>query len=121
MDEEAVLEIMATLGLADRLHELRHTKAYGPTIETADGPFRPIDFRRLKTEFPYIMLVPELDFLNFIVDQARKYPSFELRMGALVHDLIKEHGVVKGICFRDDVCFPSSRAVAPAGTKTAYC
>ncbi len=39
----STLEILNEIGLAERLHQLRHTKVYGPTIETADGPFRPFD------------------------------------------------------------------------------
>src|SRR5205807_3408446 len=74
----SVLEIMDQIGLAEPLHELRHVKMYGPTINTTSGPFQPIDFRRLKTRFPYIMLVPQTNFLDFVTSEAKKYPHFRL-------------------------------------------
>src|SRR5262249_40041332 len=55
----AILDIMDQLGLAERLHRLRHTKVHAATIQAANGPFTPVDFRRLKVKYPYIMLVPQ--------------------------------------------------------------
>ncbi len=54
----SVMEIMDTLGLAERLLELRHTEVRTLTLQTASGPFRPVDFGRLKTKFPYITMMP---------------------------------------------------------------
>jgi hypothetical protein len=34
---------------------------------------RPFDFRPLKTKFPYIMLIPQTKFLEFITTEASKY------------------------------------------------
>ena len=98
----SILENLDQLGLAEKLHELRHTKVYGPIIETAKGPFRPFDFRRLKTKFPYIMLIPQVDFLNFMVGAARQFPGFRLEMGASVHELVEEDGEVRGVRYRGD-------------------
>src|SRR5262245_45183354 len=77
----SVLEILAELGLADELHQLRHSKVHSGTIQAANGSFTPVDFRRLKTRFPYIMLIPQPIFLEFITDHAKRYPSFRLMMG----------------------------------------
>src|SRR5713226_3698769 len=87
----SVLEIMDEIGLAERLHQLRHTKVYAPTIRAANGPFNPVDFRRLKTRFPYIMLVPQSKFLEFITTEAGKYENFRLKMRAHVQRLVKEN------------------------------
>jgi 2-polyprenyl-6-methoxyphenol hydroxylase-like FAD-dependent oxidoreductase len=98
----SVLEVLDELGLADKLHELRHTKLYGPTIATAKGPFRLFDLRRLKTKFPYVMLIPQVDFLDFMVAEARRCSEFQLEMGANVHELVEEDGVVRGVRYRAD-------------------
>src|SRR5262245_16333908 len=37
----SVLEILDQIGLAEPLHRLRHSRIYGPTVQTADGPFQP--------------------------------------------------------------------------------
>ena len=93
----STLEILDQLGLADKLHEIPHTKISGPTIKFADGEFRPFDLGRLRTRFPYILLVPQVRFLEFITREAAKYPSFKLVMHANVTQLLKENGTVRGV------------------------
>jgi 2-polyprenyl-6-methoxyphenol hydroxylase-like FAD-dependent oxidoreductase len=41
--------------------------------------------------------MPQWDFLDFLADQARRYPGFHLRMRARATDLITEHGRVLGL------------------------
>ncbi len=93
----STLEILDQIGLADKLHEIPHTKISGPTIKFADGDFRPFDLARLKTRFPYILLVPQVRFLEFITREAAKYPCFKLVMHANVTQLLKENGAIRGV------------------------
>ncbi len=93
----SVMEIMDELGLAERLLELRHTKARGLTIQTATGPLTPANFGRLKTKFPYITMMPQTSFLEFITEEAKRYPNFRLVMGARVRELVEEDGVIRGV------------------------
>jgi 2-polyprenyl-6-methoxyphenol hydroxylase-like FAD-dependent oxidoreductase len=93
----SVMEILDQIGLADKLHEILHTKLTGPTIQFADGPFRPFELGRLKTRFPYILLVPQERFLEFITGEAAKYPQFKLVMRAQVQQMVEEDGVVRGV------------------------
>ena len=93
----SVMEIMDDLGLADRLLQLRHTKVRNFTLQTAAGPFTPVDFSHLNTKFPYIAMVPQTDFLEFITEEAKRYPNFQLTMSARVRELIEEDGVVRGV------------------------
>jgi 2-polyprenyl-6-methoxyphenol hydroxylase-like FAD-dependent oxidoreductase len=96
----AILEILDQIGLADKLHRLPHVKVYSPTIQAEDGPFVPIDFRRLRTRFPYILLMPQERFLDFLAAEARQLPYFHLVMGANVQRLVEEGGVVRGARYR---------------------
>jgi 2-polyprenyl-6-methoxyphenol hydroxylase-like FAD-dependent oxidoreductase len=93
----STLEILDQIGLADKLHEIPHTKISGPTIKFADGDFRPFDLGRLKTRFPYILLVPQVRFLEFITGEAARYPSFKLVLHANVNRLLVENGTVRGV------------------------
>jgi len=93
----STLEILDQIGLAEPLHSMRHTKVSGPVINFLDGPFRPFDLTRLKTRFPYILLVPQSQFLEFITKEAAKYPSFRLIMRANVRKLVEENGSVHGV------------------------
>ena len=93
----STLEILDQIGLADKLHEIPHTKISGPSIKFADGDFRPFDLGRLKTRFPYILLVPQVRFLEFITRAAARYSCFKLVMHANVTQLLKENGSIRGV------------------------
>jgi len=95
----SILEVLDQIGLAESLHKLRHAKIYGPTLRLANTTFNPIDLRRLKTRFPYILLVPQARFLEFLAAEASKYPDFRLVMGANVERLIEEDGQVRGVLY----------------------
>src|SRR5262249_60863962 len=92
----SILEILDQIGLAGPLHEIPHSKASGPIFQFPDGPFRPFDLTRLKTRFPYILMVPQSRFLEFITTEAAKYPSFRLVMGGAAKKLVEEDGAVRG-------------------------
>ncbi|HKR85683.1 MAG TPA: FAD-dependent oxidoreductase [Terriglobales bacterium] len=96
----SILEILDEIGLAEPLHKLQHVKLYGPTLRAANTNFAPFDFRRLKTKFPYIMLIPQTKFLEFIAGEASKYPVFRLRTTANVESLIEENDSVRGVRYQ---------------------
>jgi 2-polyprenyl-6-methoxyphenol hydroxylase-like FAD-dependent oxidoreductase len=93
----STMEILDQIGLADKLLEIPHTKVSGPTLQFANGTITPFDLGRLKTRFPYILMVPQSRFLEFITAEAGKYPEFRLVMHANVTQLIEERGVVRGV------------------------
>ncbi len=98
----SVMEIMDQLGLADRLLRLRHSKVDRFTVETDTGPFTLANLSRLGTKFPYITIMPQTSFLEFVVGEAEKYPSFRVVMGARVRELVEEGGVVRGVRYEDE-------------------
>jgi len=96
----SIMQIMDQIGLADKLLQIPHTRAYTLPVQTAEGPFTLADFHRLKTRFPYIALIPQAHFLEFITAEAKRYPNFQLVMGARVEKLIEEDGYIHGVHYR---------------------
>jgi len=111
----SVMEIMDQLGLADRLLELRHSKVDRFTVETDTGPFTPADLTRLPSKFPYITVMPQTSFLEFVVCEAGKYPGFRVVMGARVRELIEEGGAVRGVRYEDEGGLHEVRAALVVG------
>ncbi len=107
----SVLEIMDQLGLADRLLEIEHTQVDTLPVQTAEGTVTIGDFHRLKTRFPYIALIPQVHFLEFVTSEAQRYPNFRLVMGARVEKLIIEDGYVHGVHYRGRDGWHEVRAV----------
>lgn len=96
----SVLELMDELGLVDRLHELAHTKVHRASLQTPDGPLPFFDLGSLHSPYPYIMLVRQARFLEFITAEAGRYPTFHLAMGANVKRLVERDGAVRGVRYR---------------------
>ena len=57
-------------------------------------------FSRLPTPFPYVMIMPQARFLEFLVEEAKRYPHFKLVLGAHVDRLLEEDGAVRGVGYR---------------------
>lgn len=96
----STLEILEQLGLAEKVHQIPHSKVYGPSFMTSKGLFQPFDLRRLKSKFPYILMIPQSKLLEILTQEAARYPSFQLKMGANVYDIIRENGVVRGVRYQ---------------------
>ncbi|HLL15032.1 MAG TPA: FAD-dependent oxidoreductase [Pyrinomonadaceae bacterium] len=111
----SVLEILDELGLAGRLHELRHSKIHTAAFMTPTGALTLADFRRLNTRFPYIMMLPQAHFLEFLTAEAKRYPNFQLRMGARVEELIEEDGAVRGVRYATEAGVHEVRAQLTVG------
>jgi 2-polyprenyl-6-methoxyphenol hydroxylase-like FAD-dependent oxidoreductase len=56
-----------------------------------------VDFSHLPTHCKFVALMPQWDFLDFLADQGKRYPSFHLRMQAEATDLIMQDGRVTGL------------------------
>ena len=55
------------------------------------------DVSRLRSQCPFVALMPQWDFLNFLAEQARRYPTFHLRTQAEVTGIIEDAGRVTGV------------------------
>jgi len=111
----SVMEIMEQLGLAERLLELRHTEIRSATVQTDAGPFQPLDFSHLDTKYPYITMMPQKDFLEFITEEAERYPNFRLVMEARVRELVEEDGMIRGVRYEAEDGWHEVRAVLTVG------
>src|SRR6266404_6221175 len=86
----ALLEILDEICLAERLLRLPHVKWYGPTLLTVSGPFSPVDFTRLNSKFPFMVVIPQERFLEFLAAEATRYPRLRIVMGANVQRLVED-------------------------------
>ena len=117
----SILEVLDQLGLADKLLKIPHSKITGPTLQFANGPFRPFNLGRLKTRFPYIAMIPQVRFLDFITCEAAKYSEFKLVMHAQVQHLVEENGAIAGVRYLgDDGAEHEFRAKLTVGTDGRF-
>jgi 2-polyprenyl-6-methoxyphenol hydroxylase-like FAD-dependent oxidoreductase len=93
----STLELMYELGLLDEFlkqphQEVRELRA------VVNGQAVPVaDFRKLPTRCKFIAFMPQWDFLNFLSNHAKYFPTFQLHMETEVVDLLMEGSRVIGV------------------------
>lgn len=97
----ATLRIFDELGLLGSLLERPHDKVRSIGAFVADTPLEVADFSRLDPRWGFIAMMPQWEFLDFVADEARRYPDFTLRLRCEATDLIVEQGRVAGLVCRE--------------------
>jgi 2-polyprenyl-6-methoxyphenol hydroxylase-like FAD-dependent oxidoreductase len=103
----STLQIMHELGILHEFLRRPHQEARTLGAQIGDAFIEVADFTHLPTHCRFIALMPQWDFLDFVAQQARRYPAFRLEMRAEVTGLIEEGGRVAGV-----------RATTPQGGLT---
>lgn len=93
----STLELMYELGILEDFLKRPHQEILELAGQVGKETVTIADFRHLPTQCKFLALMPQWDFLDFIVEQARRYPSFKLIMQAEVVDLIEENGAIAGV------------------------
>jgi 2-polyprenyl-6-methoxyphenol hydroxylase-like FAD-dependent oxidoreductase len=114
----STLEIMHELGLAGRLLALPHQKIERLSGAVGDRVFPFADFTHLPVHYPFIALMPQWDFLNFLAVEAKPFPNFTLLMRTEVTCMIEDSGKVIGVRARspeDEIEIKADLVIAADG------
>jgi 2-polyprenyl-6-methoxyphenol hydroxylase-like FAD-dependent oxidoreductase len=93
----STLEILAELGLLEEFLRRPHQRLQQLNGRIAGEFLQLADFSHLRAPARFIALMPQWEFLNFLAEQARRHPSFELRMQAEVVGLLWNRSEVSGL------------------------
>jgi 2-polyprenyl-6-methoxyphenol hydroxylase-like FAD-dependent oxidoreductase len=93
----STLQVMDELGLIDGFLKLPHQR-----LKKMDGQFggttiRIADLSRLRVKYPFIAFMPQWDFLNFLRENGKRFPSLKVMMRAEATDLIWSGDTVAGV------------------------
>lgn len=97
----STMEVLDQLGMLERFLERPHERVTGARIRIAGRDYTVGDLSHLRTPAPFIAMVPQWEFLDFLRDEAEVYPGFSLRMEAEVTGLVEENGRVVGVRLAD--------------------
>ncbi len=93
----STLELMYELGLLDEFLKRPHQELHELSGQVGNETFTLADFSHLPTHCKFVAMMPQWDFLNFLVEQGRRYPAFHVEMQAEATDLIEENGRIVGV------------------------
>jgi 2-polyprenyl-6-methoxyphenol hydroxylase-like FAD-dependent oxidoreductase len=93
----STLELMHELGILEEFLKRPHNQVREIKAMIGDTEIAVADFTHLPTFCKFIAFTPQWDFLNFIVEQAKHFSHFQLRMESEVTELIQDNGRVVGV------------------------
>ena len=93
----STLEVMHELGILEEFLKLPHQEVKQLGGQIGKEFVMLADFSHLPTKCRFIALVPQWDFLDFLADHGRTYPTFHLMMETEVIDLLEDESVVVGV------------------------
>jgi 2-polyprenyl-6-methoxyphenol hydroxylase-like FAD-dependent oxidoreductase len=93
----STLELMYELGLLNKFLQVPHQEVRELSAQIGRETLKLADFTHLPTHCKFLALMPQWDFLNFLVEQGKRYPGFHVEMLAEVIDLIEDSGHIAGV------------------------
>jgi len=96
------LEILDQLGLADEILAQCNSKVANLNLKASEYILEIADFSGMDSKFPFVAIIPQEKFLNYIAKEAEKLSGFTLYMGARVKELKRENEKITGVKFTKD-------------------
>ena len=93
----STLQLMHELGMLEDLLRRPHQEAHQLTGYVSDCEVVVVDFSHLPTRCRFVAFMPQWDFLNFLDERGRRYPTFHVRMQAEVTGLLVEGERIRGV------------------------
>lgn len=97
----STMEVLDQLGLLDRFLKRPHDKVHRAQVRVAGKDFTIGELSRLATPAPFIAMMPQWEFLDFLRDEASAFPGFMLEMPAEATRFLKEGGRIVGVELAD--------------------
>lgn len=91
------MEILHELNLLKKFLALPHTEIQTITGRIGEHTLTLGDFSHLKVHCPFIAIIPQWDFLNFIASEAKQYSHFHLLMQTEATDFIRADKKIIGV------------------------
>jgi 2-polyprenyl-6-methoxyphenol hydroxylase-like FAD-dependent oxidoreductase len=98
----STLTLLDELGLGERFAAVPHRVVRRLPVPVRSGVTLVVDLGLLPGRYKHIAMVPQWDLLELLAEAGRREPSFTLRMGVEVTGLLREHGRVAGVRYRED-------------------
>jgi 2-polyprenyl-6-methoxyphenol hydroxylase-like FAD-dependent oxidoreductase len=93
----STLELMHELGILEDFLKRPHQKVQELAGKIGGETVKIADFTHLPTRCKFLVFMPQWEFLNFILEQGKRYSGFHVKMQAEVTDLIEHNGRIVGL------------------------
>ena len=97
----STMEILDQLGMLKRFLKRPHNRLDKAELRIAGRTYAIGDLSHLDTPAPFIAMMPQWDFLDFLREEAKAFPGFSLEMEAPVEGFLEEDSRVTGVRLAD--------------------
>ena len=115
----STMEVLDQLGLLGRFLERPHNRITSARLRIEGREWTIGDLSHLDTPAPFIAMMPQWDFLDFLRDEASVYPGFELVMDRPVAGFVEEAGRVAGVRYASGEQERAGRLVIAADGRSS--
>jgi 2-polyprenyl-6-methoxyphenol hydroxylase-like FAD-dependent oxidoreductase len=92
----STMDVFGQLGLLDRFLQRPHQKLSRAELRINGRDMVVGDLSRVRSRTPFVAMMPQWDFLDFLRGEAGRLPNFRLDMGLGASELLHEGGRVAG-------------------------
>jgi 2-polyprenyl-6-methoxyphenol hydroxylase-like FAD-dependent oxidoreductase len=107
----STMEILDQLGMLERFLQRPHDRVTKAQIRVAGREYTIGDLSHLNTPAPFIAMMPQWEFLDFLRDEAEAFPCFALEMEAEVSGLLEEGERIAGVRLEDGRALAAGKLV----------
>ena len=93
----STLQVMDELGLIDGFLKVPHQELQKMDGQFGDESIRIADLSRTNAKYPFIAMMPQWDFLNFLRENGKRFACLNVTMNANATDLIRSGDAVVGV------------------------
>ncbi|WP_294172211.1 FAD-dependent oxidoreductase [uncultured Sphingomonas sp.] len=93
----STMEVLAGLGLLDRFLQRPHQRLQRAELRIGGRDMVVGDLSRVRSRTPFIAMMPQWEFLDFLRAEASRYPDFRLDMATPVAAYLQEDGRIAGV------------------------
>src|SRR6476619_876492 len=93
----STMEILDQLGMLQRFLKRPHSRINSAELRIAGRDWSIGDLSHLRTAAPFIAMMPQCEFLDFLREESKAFPGFQLEMEAPVETFLEEQGRVSGV------------------------
>ena len=115
----STMEILGQLGMLDRFLERPHDRVTQAQIRIAGREYTIGDLSHLATPAPFIAMMPQWEFLDFLRDEAEAFPGFALEMEAEAVGFVEESARIAGVRLADGRVLRAGKLVVMADGRSS--
>ena len=111
----STMDVLGQLGLLERFLRRPHQRLNRAELRIGGRDMVVGDLSRVRSRTPFIAMMPQWDFLDFLRGEASAFPNFRLDMGTASERYLVEDGRVCGVELAGGECVRAGLTIAADG------